>query len=293
MLDLYAINLHLQERLEQEWRDEVRAVEASVWLDEAGLLADRKKGLPLRGLLRAGRIAGQKQHPNNKNGSWWIRRLAESRDPHAMSQARQQLRRYLPIDRDILPADWPLNEGESVFWQELGRTVAAFGHLEHILALTCYTLLATAKKATNARDEGDEAFSQWFDRLIRSRTDSMHDLTVEIERVLREDHRVPHAFREDLVSRLNELRPWRNALCHGAWLGFGKDGSGRLEHMYKYQGVPVPFPPKFTLKDLSDIRATTVDTTIRIAEAASMANAGFALASVMPRKYEPRNAPST
>ena len=46
------------------------------WLDEASLLADRKKGLPLRDLLRAGRIAGQEQRPNQKKGSWWIRRLA-------------------------------------------------------------------------------------------------------------------------------------------------------------------------------------------------------------------------
>ena len=38
MSDLYAINLHLQERLEREWREEVRAAEAAVWLDDAGLL---------------------------------------------------------------------------------------------------------------------------------------------------------------------------------------------------------------------------------------------------------------
>ena len=84
MLNLYAINLHLQERLEHDWRDEIRAAEAAVWLDEAGLLADRKNGLPLRALLRAGRIAGQEQRPNTKNGSWWIRRLAKSRGPQAI-----------------------------------------------------------------------------------------------------------------------------------------------------------------------------------------------------------------
>ena len=83
MPDLYAINLHLQKRLERDWRDEVRAVEAAAWLDKAGLLTDRKGGLPLRDLLRAGRIAGQEQRPNKKNGSWFIRRLAGSREAHA------------------------------------------------------------------------------------------------------------------------------------------------------------------------------------------------------------------
>ena len=47
MTDLYAINLHLQERLEGDWRKEVRAAEAAVWLDDAGLLRDYKRGLPL------------------------------------------------------------------------------------------------------------------------------------------------------------------------------------------------------------------------------------------------------
>lgn len=133
MPDLYAINLHLQERLEQDWREEVRAVEAARWLDTAGLLRNYKNGLPLRRLLRAARIAGQEQRPNQKNGAWFIRRLAASRDPDAIREARERLRRCLPINRDVLPPDWPVNQGPAVFWQELGKTVAAFGYLEHIL----------------------------------------------------------------------------------------------------------------------------------------------------------------
>ena len=300
MPDLYTINFYLQERLERDWRKEVSAVEAAVWLDEAGLLPDRKRGLPLRDLLRAGRVAGQEQRPNKKNGSWWIRRLAKSRDPHAIRQARERMRRYLPIDRDNLPADWPVNQGISVFWQELGKTVAAFGYLEYILASTCYALLATPQRATILLDANDdEALSRWYNRVLRSQVDSMHRLTLELDRVLSEDHRVPHTVREDLIARLKELRPWRNALCHGAWLSIGEDGSGHLEHIYLDDRAPVAFEPEFTLKEFSDIRARTVDTTIRIAEAASVAGpedasiagAGFALAIAMPRKYEPRNTP--
>ena len=300
MPDLYAINLHLQERLEREWRDEARAVEAARWLDKQGLLPDRKKGLPLRGLLRAGRIAGQEQRPNKKNGSWFIRRLAKSREPHAIRQGRERLCRYLPIDRNNFPADWPVNQGPPIFWQELGKTVAAFGYLEYILASTCYALLATDERAAvllNADD--DEALSQWYNRILRSQVDSMFRLTCELDRVLRESHRVPHTVREDLLARLKELRPWRNALCHGAWLSIGEGGSGHLEHLYRKGRAPVAFEPEFTLKGLSDIRARTVDTTIRVAEAASVAGPqdtyvagpGFALVIAMPRKYEPRNTP--
>lgn len=290
MPDLYAINLHLQERLERGWRDEVRAAEAAVWLHEAGLLQNRKNGLPLQDLLRAGRIAGQEQRPNEKNDSWFIRRLAESRDPQAIVKARERLRRYLPIERANFPADWPANQGDPVFWQELGKTVATFGELEHTLASTCHTLLATAERAAEVPDSDDEALSRWYERLVRSQTDSLYGLTRELDSVLGEDGRVPHAVRKDLVARLNELRPWRNALCHGAWFRVDKDGSASLHHMYRLEGVPVAFPPVVTLKDLSDIRARTVDVIFRVAEAASVAGAGFALC-VMPRKYEPRNAP--
>ncbi|MCY3878933.1 MAG: hypothetical protein OXF74_07115 [Rhodobacteraceae bacterium] len=88
MPDLYKINLHIQERLEKNTQDEVGAVEAAQWLDQAGLLPDRKRGLPLRNLLRKGRIAGQEQRPNHKGGRWFIRRLATSMHPDAIVRAR-------------------------------------------------------------------------------------------------------------------------------------------------------------------------------------------------------------
>ena len=300
MPDLYAINLHLQERLEQDWRDEVRAPEAARWLDKAGLLTDRKGGLPLRNLLRAGRIAGQEQRPDEKNGTWFIRRLAASRDPDAIRSARERLRRCLPINRDTLPPDWPVNQGPAVFWQELGKTVAAFGYLEHILASTCYALLATGERAVALLEANDhEAMRRWTERLLNSRTDSLRRLTLELDRVLDETGLVPRAVREDLVARLDELRPWRNALCHGAWLSVAEDGSARLEHVYKYERLPAGFERNVDVKRLSDIRARTVDITIRIAEAASIAGpaythmggTGYALATVMPRMYAPRSAP--
>jgi len=300
MPDLYAINLHLQERLERDWRDEVRAPEAARWLDKAGLLRDDKNGLPLRRLLRAGRIAGQEQRPDKKNGAWFIRRLAPSRDPNAIREARERLRRCLPIDRDALPPDWPVNQGPAVFWQELGKTVAAFGYLEHVLASTCYALLATGQRAAALLEADDNAaLSEWWKRLVHSRTDSLRPLTVELDRVLTEAGRVPRAVREDLVVRLDELRPWRNALCHGAWLSVAEDGSAHLQHVYRYEGIFAGFERDVDAKRLSEIRARTVEVTIRIAEAASVAGpaythmggTGYALATVMPRMYTPRSAP--
>ena len=194
-----------------------------------------------------------------------------------------------------------MNQGPAVFWQELGKTVAAFGYLEHILASTCYALLATGERAVTLLEANDhEAMRRWAKRLLRSQTDSMGPLTRELDRVLTEAGLVPRAVREDLVASLDELRPWRNALCHGAWLSVAEDGSARLEHLYRDDDdLPVAFERNVDVKDLSDVRARTVDITIRIAEAASVAGpaythmggAGYALATVMPRMYEPRRAP--
>ena len=134
--------------------------------------------------------------------------------------------------------------------------------------------------------------SEWSKRLLRSQVDSMHGLTLELDRVLGDAGVVPHIVREELIADLKDLRSWRNALCHGAWLGIDEDGSGHLKHVYLYEGLPAGFKQDIAVKDLSDVRARTVDITIRIAEAASVAGAGYALATVMPRMYESRERPS-
>lgn len=302
MPDLLAINIHLQDRLERDRRDEVRAPEAARWLDEAGQLADRKGGLPLRILLRAGRIAGQGQRPDRKNGTWFIRRLAASRDPDEIRAARERIRRCLPVDRDALPAGWPVHPGPDVFWQELGKTVAAFGHLERMLGSTCLAHVATVEKAMPFVDGSNcDAAVKWTRRLRRSRLDAMARFTRELDKLLRETGRVPHAVREGLVADLGELRPWRNALCHGAWIDVDEDGCGHLEHLYPdpEDGVPVAFEPrKITPEDLAGVRARTADVTIRVAEAASvsgppdtgLAGHGYTLAVGMPRMHVPQSA---
>ena len=290
MPDLYAINLHLQERLEGDARTEVPAPEAARWLDEAGLLRNYKNGLPLRRLLRAGRIAGQKQRPNEKGGSWFIRRLAESRDPKAIRQAREQMRRYLPLDRDILHPDWPLSMDNPEFWRELGMTLAAFGYLEHQLKSACDALMPPPTPLDELRPDNVGAYLDWYAKLQATRTNMIGAQTVRLGKLLEEDDRVPQAVREELVGRLEEVRPWRNALCHGAWFGVDSDGRGVLSHHYRKEGLVHRFQPRVTCEDLSGLRAKIVDAIIRVVEVSAVVGSGSGLAAVMPRKYEPRNA---
>ena len=100
--------------------------------------------------------------------------------------------------------------------------------------------------------------------------------------------RLPHTVRTDLCRRLDELRKWRNALCHGAWFGFSGDGAGHLSHYYREGERVVQFPPMVTLRNLVDLRGRIVDATIRVVEASSVAGSGSALAVVLAREFEPR-----
>ena len=74
MQDVSQINQLIQGKLERNHQSEVTAVEAAQWLDQAGILKDstHRPGLPLRNLLRAGLIEGQKQMPN---GRWFIEKV--------------------------------------------------------------------------------------------------------------------------------------------------------------------------------------------------------------------------
>lgn len=79
--NIVEINACLQERLRKTRRQEVAAVEAARWLDDAGFLADSpaRPGLPLRNLLRSGQIRGAIQRPPKKHGRWFIARIKQER----------------------------------------------------------------------------------------------------------------------------------------------------------------------------------------------------------------------
>ena len=71
------INECLQKFLNDKSHGEVTAVDAAKYLDEIGLLSDSRlrPGLPLRNLLREGRIVGADQRPPQAYGRWWIKRV--------------------------------------------------------------------------------------------------------------------------------------------------------------------------------------------------------------------------
>ena len=179
----------------------------------------------------------------------------------------------LIVDRTRLPQAWPTNAGTPAFWEELGRTVAAFTHLEDMLARAYFGL--TASRPFANMEEARAAFPAWEKALKASLTDSLGPLTEKLREVLRDDDRVPDDVANGFLARLDDLRVWRNALCHGAWQGFAADGSTRLRHFRKTLDGPEQLDNRLTLDEISSIRALTVSLTIDIVDIVSAVGVRF------------------
>ena len=164
------------------------------------------------------------------------------------------------VDRNELPAEWPTHRGTPAFWEELGRTVAAFGFLEDTLARACFALTATCEYANIG--EAEAAFAKWGTKLERSLTDTLASLTSKIGEVFENDDRVPADVGSDIVRRLHELAVWRNALCHGAWVRFDADGSAWLRYFRRTSDGPEALDCSLSPEEIANIRTATVDVTL-------------------------------
>lgn len=165
----------------------------------------------------------------------------------------------LVVDRARLPENWPTNRGSGAFWEELGRTVATFSHLEDMMARALLGLTATREFEDMKQVEA--AFPEWEKALKESLTDSLYSLTNKLKKAFNDDDRVPDEVARTYLVRLDELRVWRNALCHGAWQGFEKNGSVVLRHFKRGDEGPESLENRLSVETLSSIRGAAVDLT--------------------------------
>jgi hypothetical protein len=88
-LGIAEINRFLQEKLRELGKAEIEAVPAAALLDQQGLLSDsqHRRGLPLRKLLRAGKIKGAYQYPNAR----WVIRKTTGEDMYSVKEAAREL----------------------------------------------------------------------------------------------------------------------------------------------------------------------------------------------------------
>lgn len=131
MADAARISNFLQERLTRLGLDEVPAVDAAVWLAEAGVLPDvpSRPGLALRNLLRAGAIPEAEQRPATPYGRWFILRRGRGAPPRRESDGRAASR---PASPSTLR---PTQEAHTVSFTAEGLRAQGFVGFERFLRL--------------------------------------------------------------------------------------------------------------------------------------------------------------
>jgi double-stranded uracil-DNA glycosylase len=117
----------LQAELVRRRLEEVTAVKAAGWLDESGLLPDSpsRPGLPLRKLLRAGRIRSGEQRPPQKHGNWFIVRRGLEAPESAVAPLRTRSGPETPTKRR-LAVD---GEGHRVTMEWMGEKIVTLEDL--------------------------------------------------------------------------------------------------------------------------------------------------------------------
>ena len=124
--------------------------------------------------------------------------------------------------------NWPTESGSSAFWEELGRTVAAFGTLEDTLAKALFTVEFRRRAAEGEKlGVGLEAYGQ---ELVKGLSDTLRPLAKKLEAAWRDEDRELSEARAAILDEIRALKTERNRLCHGAWVRFEKEDEGSVRY---------------------------------------------------------------
>lgn len=156
------------------------------------------------------------------------------------------------------PSVWhPLSDTMAA---ELGWAIAGFGHLEDMLKRAIFAL--DRDRLSGAITEGQ--FRDWLRRMDHVAADSLGTLIDRLERTLdRLDLDDP-----DLIGQLDEIRDWRNLLCHSVWRPAGGEG---WQPVFANTRGEI-FVGTIAADDLAAIREMTLDAARRIARIIHRAN---------------------
>lgn len=146
------------------------------------------------------------------------------------------------IDGD--PAPW--HELPAPLAAQLGLTIASFGHLEDMLKRAIFALDRDLLSGAIREDD----FRQWLRRMDHVAADSLGTLIDRLDRTLMREGRGD----PDLTADLDEIKTWRNLLCHATWL---PDGAGWVPLFVNTRGEVHDRAMDET--DLAAIRAMTLD----------------------------------
>ena len=136
---------------------------------------------------------------------------------------------------------------------ELGLTIAGFGHLEDMLKRAIFAL----ERAGLDGNIHERDFRAWLGRMDHVAADSLGTLIDRLDRALT---RARHPD-QDLKAQLDEVKGWRNLLCHAAWKPLA---GGDWQPAFMNTAGEV-FDGTLAVEELRAIRAMTLDSARRAA----------------------------
>ena len=169
------------------------------------------------------------------------------------------------IDRERMPEEWPTHLIPNEFWEELGRTVGTLAFLEDCLKRA--TLAITATRTYRTVEQAEKAFATWEEDLETSLNDPLGKLVERMATAIKADSRFPKDDIDAIEQGLKSVAEWRNALCHGAWVGFDPDSGVATLRYWKKKEWRQRSSRALSTTDLARIRRKTVDLTFRVIDA--------------------------
>lgn len=118
------------------------------------------------------------------------------------------------IDHDGLPDKFPTHEYESIFWESLGRAIATFGFLEHVLKKAIFVITGTQ---SFEEDKIEQEFKKWVEKLETTLHDPLGKLIDDYESEMQKHPDVEIAKFDVLLDELRKAKQIRDILCHSSW----------------------------------------------------------------------------
>jgi hypothetical protein len=147
-----------------------------------------------------------RQMPNGSS------RIGPHEGPRAVEEPHE--RQGYVVDLNSLPPAFPTHLHSPEFWEQLGRTVATFGHLEEVLGKAIFALTATVPYG---EVEVEGAFERWLPTLERALIEPLGGLIESYGKAYRSHPEAKFSNLDDLLNELRRASEIRNVICHGSW----------------------------------------------------------------------------
>ena len=116
-------------------------------------------------------------------------------------------------------------------------------------------------------EQAEKAFATWEEDLETSLNDPLGKLVERMATAIKADSRYSKDDIDAIEQGLKSVAEWRNALCHGAWVGYDPDSGVATLRYWKKKEWRQRSSRALSTTDLAKIRRKTVDLTFRVIDA--------------------------